>query len=127
MDANLALWIGQILLALAFLVFGYAHGFRFDQMATRPGFRWMQAVGRDNLRVIGSLAILGALGLVLPAATHILPWLTPLAATCLVVLMILAASFHARRGGEVPNIVLNAVLGAFAAAIAYGRFVLAPL
>jgi hypothetical protein len=125
-DANLVLWIGQILLALAFLAAGSMHAFGFEQSSTRPGMTWLAAVGRDRMRIIGVLEILGAIGLVLPAATGVLPWLTPVAATCLAVLMVLAIVLHARRSGEGPNIVLNVVLGVIAALIAYGRFVVAP-
>jgi uncharacterized membrane protein len=126
MGANLLLWIGQILLALAFLGVGYSHTLRFEQMSTRPGMTWLAAVGRDRMRIIGILEILGAIGLILPAATGILPWLTPTAASALAVLMVLAIVLHARRPGEVRNIGLNAILGAIATLIAYGRFVIAP-
>jgi uncharacterized membrane protein YphA (DoxX/SURF4 family) len=126
MDPNLLLWIGQILLALAFLGAGYTHVFRFEQASTRPGMGWLTAVGRDRMRIIGILEILGAIGLVLPAATSVLPWLTPVAATCFAVLMLLAIVVHARRPGEGRNIVVNVILGVFAALVAYGRFVVAP-
>lgn len=126
MDANLLLWIGQILLALAFLGAGYSHSLGFERSSTRPGMDWMAAVGRDRMRVIGGLEILGSIGLILPAVTGILPWLTPVAATCLAVVMVLAIVFHARRPGEGRNIVLNVILGAIAALVAYGRFVIAP-
>jgi len=52
---------------------------------------------------------------------HVLVWLTPLAAAGLVVLMLGAIVFHFRRH-EYPNIGLNAVLGALAAVVAWGRF-----
>jgi uncharacterized membrane protein YphA (DoxX/SURF4 family) len=126
MDTNLVLWIGQILLALAFAGAGWGHAMQFERGSTRPRMGWMTAVGRDRLRVIGILEMLGAVGLILPAAAGILPWLTPVAATCLAVLMAFAIVLHARRSGEVPNIVGNAVLGIIAALIAYGRFVVAP-
>ena len=126
MDANLPLWIGQILLALAFLGVGYTHTVGFEQASTMPGRTWMAAVGRDRMRIIGILEILGAIGLILPAATGILPWLTPVAATALAVLMALAIVFHARRPGEGRNIILNVILGAIAALVAYSRFVIAP-
>jgi hypothetical protein len=71
-------WVAQILLALTFLASGANHAFRFDA-AAKGQMSWMLAVGRDRMRVIGILEILGALGLVLPTATGILPWLTPLA------------------------------------------------
>ena len=54
----------------------------------------MTAVGRDRMRIIGVLEVLGAIGLILPALTGILPWLVPTAAAALAVLMVLAAVFH---------------------------------
>jgi uncharacterized membrane protein len=127
MDANLLLWIGQVLLALAFGVVGYNHSLGFDNWSKQPRQEWMLAVGKDRMRIIGFLEILGAIRLIVPAATKILPWLTPLAAALLAVLMVFAAIFHARRRGELPNTVFNLVLGLFAAAVAYGRFVIAPI
>ncbi len=126
MDSNLLLWIGQILLALAFLGVGYGHALAFEQWSARRGMGWMTAVGRNGMRAIGVLEILGAVGIILPAATGILPWLTPLAATCLAILMALALAFHARRPGEGLNMVNNMVVGIVGALVAYGRFVVAP-
>jgi DoxX-like family len=88
---------------------------------------WLAAVGRDGMRIIGILEILGAIGLILPAATGVLPGLTPVAATALAVLMVLAIVLHARRPDEGRNIILNVILGAIAALVAYGRLVIAPL
>ena len=84
--------------------------------ALQPGFR----------RFIGVGEILAAIGLILPALTGILPWLTPLAAVGLIILMISAVVFHIQRK-EPLNIVLNMVLLALAVFIAYGRFVVVPL
>jgi uncharacterized membrane protein YphA (DoxX/SURF4 family) len=127
LDANLLLWIGQVLLALAFLLDGWGHSMGFEQWSARPGMGWMAAVGRDRIRIIGFLENLGGLGLILPAATRVLLWLTPLAATCLAVVMALAVVFHLRRSGEASNIVLNVILGAIGVLIAYGRLVVSPL
>ena len=111
------LWIGV----------GYGHVFRFDQMATGTGMGWMAAVGRERMFAIGILEILGAIGLIGPAVTGILPWLTPLAAASFALLMAFAIVLHARRPGEGMNIVTNVILGLFAALIAFGRFIVAPL
>jgi uncharacterized membrane protein YphA (DoxX/SURF4 family) len=124
---DLLLWIGQVVLALGFLAFGYTHAFGFERASTRPRTLWMADVGRDNLRIIGILEILGAVGLILPTATGVLPWLTPVAATALAILMVFAVVFHLRRPGESSNAVFNAILGILAAAVAIGRFVVAPL
>jgi uncharacterized membrane protein YphA (DoxX/SURF4 family) len=124
---NLLVWIAQIVLSLGFLGFGYAHALGFERASTRPRSAWMADVGRDNLRIIGILEILGAVGLILPAVTGVLPWLTPVAATAIAILMVFAITFHLRRSGESANAVFNAILGILAAAVAIGRFVVAPL
>jgi uncharacterized membrane protein len=122
---EIALWILQALLALAFLILGHSHAFRYEFLASRPMSRWVTAVGSGNLRIIGILEILAGIGLILPPLTGILPWLAPLAAAMLVLLMIFAMAFHARRR-EMANIGLNAILGLVALAVAYGRFFLEP-
>lgn len=126
MGANSLLWAGQIVLALGLLAVGYGHAIDFDRTVTRRGMAWLAAVGRGPMRAIGSLEILGAAGVILPGFTGILPWLTPTAAACVVVLMILAAIFHARRADEGPNILTNLMFGLLAALVAYGRLVVAP-
>lgn len=127
MDANLLLWIGQVLLALAFLTVGYGHSLGFDQWSIRPGMTWIADVGRGRMRAIAGLEVLGAIGLILPAATGVLPWLTPVAATSLAILMAASAVYHLRRSGEGRNVVLNVILGVIASLVAYGRFVVAPV
>jgi crotonobetainyl-CoA:carnitine CoA-transferase CaiB-like acyl-CoA transferase len=81
----------------------------------------MSDVSKPLLTTIGVLEILGGVALILPWATGIATFLTPLAAIAFVVLMILAAIFHARRPGEATNIAFNLVLGVVAAFIAWGR------
>ena len=124
---DIILWILQVLLAVVFLGIGFSHAFRFDQMAAQPQTSWMLAVGRQQMRVIGILEILGAIGLILPALTGILPWLTPVAASALALLMVFAIVFHARRSGEGANITFNVALGVVALVIAVGRFAIEPL
>ena len=66
---------------------------------------------------------MGAIGIVLPALTGILPWLTPLAALGLVLTMIGAVLTHLTRP-EYGAIAVPAVLLILAAFVAYGFFVL---
>jgi uncharacterized membrane protein YphA (DoxX/SURF4 family) len=120
---NVVLWILQVLLGLAFVAAGYNHAFR--QEAIKKQMAWMEDFSSGTITFIGVAEILGGIGLVLPALTNILPVLTPLAAVGLTIIMILAAITHFRRG-ETSVIVINLVLGALAAFIAYGRFVLVP-
>jgi putative oxidoreductase len=121
---DVILWIAQVILALLFAVFGVTHATRRE--SRRDQIPWMWALPREAMLVIGTLDILGAIGLILPAVTRIQPWLTPLAALCLAVLMVFAIIFHATRR-EFPNIALNVILGLLAAFVAWGRFIAFPL
>jgi len=121
---NIALWTAQVVLALAFVPAGFLHAFRFDQFAAMPRMEWAHTLGRTNVRIIGLLELAGALGLVVPAAADILPWLTPLAATGLAATMFFAAILHLRRR---EPIFANVVLFAIAAFVVIGRAVVEPL
>ncbi|GAB4574322.1 MAG: DoxX family protein [Anaerolineae bacterium] len=120
-----ALWIAQILLAVMFMMVGAMKLMRTkEQMASVMG--WVEDFSQGQIRGIGMLEILGALGAVLPALTGILPVLTPLAAVGLALVMVGAALTHLRRK-EYGMIAMNAMLFALAVFVAYGRFVLVPL
>jgi uncharacterized membrane protein len=121
---NVALWVVQALLALGFVAFGTTHATRRDQATGQMA--WMLDVPKPLLTTIGVLELLGAIGLILPGWTGILPWLTPLAAALLAVMMVFAAVFHLRRENELPNVAFNLVLLVLAAFVAYGRFVIEP-
>jgi hypothetical protein len=88
-------------------------------------FPWVKDVPRVIVRAIGIAEILGALGLILPVATGIYPWLTPLAAAALALLMFMAATFHAQRR-EGTEAALNLVLLVLLLFIAYSRWELVP-
>jgi hypothetical protein len=122
---NIILWALQIVLALKFVSVAYMHGFRADQTKMQPGIQRLGAVARPLLAFIALCAFLGAVGLILPAATGILTWLTPLAAALLALMMLLAVRFHVACR-ETPNIVVGLVLFALAAFVSYGRWVIAP-
>jgi putative oxidoreductase len=119
-----ALWILQVLLALAFVGAGLNHATRRDRASGRMA--WMLAVPKPLMTTIGILELAGAAGLVLPPVTGVALWLTPLAAALLALLMVFAAVFHLRRDGEGMNAGMNLVLAALVAFVAYGRLVLAP-
>lgn len=122
---RVGLWTVQLLLAAAFGMAGFTKvSTPIDALgAMMP---WVLDVPELLVRFIGLSELLGAIGLVLPAATRIQPRLTPLAAAGLVAVMALAALFHASRGewGALP---INAVLGSLAAFVAWGRQQAAPI
>src|SRR5882757_29369 len=97
------LWGLQGLLALVFLVTGIRKLIRTDaQTRAEP---WVREIPVPVVRVIGVLEILGALGVVLPALTGILLWLTPLAAVGLMCLMVGAAWANYRVRLYLPIVV----------------------
>jgi uncharacterized membrane protein YphA (DoxX/SURF4 family) len=114
---RIAAWIVSVLLALAFLFIG--------GMKVMMSVAEMEATGQGVpvvlLKIAGFAEVLGALGLVLPAATRILPVLTPVAASGLVLTMV---------GATLTNIILGlypiaaqtAVLGVLAGFVAWARF-----
>ncbi len=121
---NIALWVIQVLLAAMFLFAGVLKTFQYER--ARASLPWVKDVPRELVTFIGISELLAGLGLLLPALTGILPWLTPLAAAGLALIMLLASGFHASRR-EWPPIGFNVVLLLLAAFVAYGRFVLMPL
>ncbi|MEU4332094.1 DoxX family protein [Nonomuraea dietziae] len=86
-----------------------------------PRLPWAEDYSAGTVRFTGIAELAGALGLILPAVTGIAPILTPLAATGLAVIMVLAALAHVRRK-EPAAIAMNAVLFLLAAFVAWGRF-----
>ena len=120
---GIALWVAQVLLAVAFLGAG-ATKLSQPKEKLLKNMAWVEDFSQPAVRLIGAVEVLGAIGVVLPALTGILPWLTPLAALGLVLTMIGAALTHLKRK-EYGNIAMNAVLLVLAAFVAYGRFFLA--
>jgi len=119
---KILLWVLQVLLALAFL----AHGVMLlvppqaiaDQLnASLP--RWFQVF-------LGVAEALAAVGLTLPGMTRIQPWLVPLAAAGIIIVMVSATIFHLMRG-EVGPAMTTIVLLAIATFVAYMRWRVLPI
>jgi len=114
---NIALWVLQVLLALAFA----AHGWLLlappaamvaQMSAVMP--RWFQIF-------LGIAEVLAAVGLTLPAITRIQPWLVSAAAAGVMIVMVCATGFHLMRG-ELSSAMITLVLVAMATFVAYMRF-----
>ena len=121
---NIALWVAQVLLAIAFGMAGAMKLFTpiAELAAKMPSEAAMPAL----IRFIGASELAGAIGLILPAATRILPRLTILAAAGLLVVMVLATAFHVWKG-ELSHAPVPIVLGAIAGFIVWGRARKAPI
>ncbi len=111
----MSIWLAQLILALLFLI----HGLMLlvlptplrSRMASLPG-------GPPFFRFIGVAEVLAAAGLTLPTWTGVMPWLTPLAAAGLLVIMLGAAVLHLRRAAHTEAIIDFLVL-AFVAVVGY--------
>ncbi len=120
-----ALWVIQVLLAIAFFISGILKVTQpVDKMAVR--MKWVNDLTPTQIRGIGVLEVLGAIGLILPALTHVLVFLTPLAAVGLALTMVGAMLLHLRRN-EPGHMIPNVVLLILALVVVYGRFVAVPL
>ena len=114
---NVVLWSVQGFLALFFLAAAV------PKISGRGIQKWtgFSDLPRSQVVFIGIAEVLGAAGLVLPMATGVLPWLTPLAAAGLAINVLMATGFHL-RADERLNAVETGLWAAIAAAIAIGRW-----
>ena len=117
---NVTILIIQTILAIVFLLAGSMKLIQPKEKLAES-MQWVEGFSQTQIRLIGVLEILGAVSLVLPALTSILPWLTPLAAVGLALLMVGAILTHLRRA-EYPNFIGNIVLLALIVFVAYGLF-----
>jgi putative oxidoreductase len=76
------------------------------------------------VRFVGASELLGALGLILPLVSGILPWLTVLAAIGLTLIQLLAIFTEHLPKKEYNVIPVNIVLIALAVFVVVGRWVL---
>lgn len=117
---NIALWIVAGLMAAAFFAAGLMKvSTPKEKLAEK--MPWVQDFSEGQVKAIGAVEVLGALGLVLPQATGIAPILTPLAAAGLAITMLAAARVHIRRK-EQASVPVNLVLFVLVTFVAIGRF-----
>jgi hypothetical protein len=114
---TIAYWILAGLLAVFYL---YAGGKKITQSQEElaPMMGWVDTVPMPVVRALGVVEVLGAVGLILPPATGIAPWLAIAAASGFAVLQVLAAGLHLSRG-EAKDTGLNAALVIVAVAAAW--------
>lgn len=118
---NVALWIGQGVLAVIFVLSGVAKSTQSRERMVATGQTAAKIVPLPLMRVAGVSELLGVLGLILPWLTGVARVLTPVAAGGLGVIMVLAAGVHTRLR-EPRNVATNLVILAVAATVAAGRF-----
>ena len=122
---RLALWVVQVLLGVLFAGTGLWKLFTpVAELAAK--IPWAGQVSSAFLVFIAVVDLLGGLGLILPAATRILPGLTWLAALGCAALQLCAIAFHVSRG-EAAVTPFNVLLVALSLFVLWGRKVRAPI
>jgi hypothetical protein len=126
MKMNLALWAIQIILGIKLINVSYTHGLRQSQPTMQAAIQKMGKLSQPLLVIIAICMFIGTLGLILPGVLGLSSWITPVTAVILSIMLLFSIFFHVKYR-EKPKIFVSVVLFAFAALVAYGRWVLVPL
>jgi uncharacterized membrane protein YphA (DoxX/SURF4 family) len=118
---NIALWIVACVLAAAFGASGAAKVLQPREKLIAGGYAWAEDFSAAQVKLIGLVEMVGAVGLVLPAAVGVVDVLTPMAAVGLALVMVAAALVHGRRR-ETTHVSRPLVLAVIAVAVAVLRF-----
>ena len=119
---NIALWVIAGLLAAVFLIAGASKLLiPQEKLAKAPGGGWVLDFSAGFVKALGTVEILGAVGLILPALLDIAPILVPMAAVGLALIMVGAAIVTFRRQ-EFKHVLLNLTYLALLVFVAWGRF-----
>jgi uncharacterized membrane protein YphA (DoxX/SURF4 family) len=121
---NIALWIAQALLAAMYLIVGSMKVFQPARVRENPRMTWAHGQPDAYIRFVGTVEVLGALGLILPLVTGILPWLTVLAGIGLTLIQLLAIFKEHMPKKEYEMIPLNVILLALSMFVVIGRWTL---
>lgn len=116
---NIALWVAQGFLALAFVIVGSMKVFTYEKYKAMLEKNGATDLKHGLVTFIGIAELAGAIGVVLPMALNIAPWLSPVAALGLATVTVLAVLYHLRRH-EPPT--AAAVLLLLALFVTIGRF-----
>ncbi len=120
---NKLLWTFQILLTLAFGLFGLQKVLGSIPDLIAQGMLWIEDFPAWQVRTIGALEALGAAGLVAPYLLERLPKvLVPLAAGGLALTMIGAVATHINRGDPALSVVITTLLFAMSVVVAVRRW-----
>ena len=117
---NIALWIVQGLLAVMFGMAGVMK--TFQTAKAKEQMPWAKNRSDAFVRFVGISELLGALGLILPLVTGILPWLTVFSAIGLALIQLLAIFTEHLPKKEYNVIPVNIVLLVLAVFVAFGRW-----
>lgn len=121
LSLNVGLWIAQGMLAAGFGMAGVMKSMQpIAKLTEKMG--WPGDYAPSTVRFIGIVEGAGAVGMVLPMITGILPWLTPLAAVGFAVIQVLAIRVHAQRNELAKTLPINLILMGISLFVVWGRW-----
>ena len=119
---NILLWVLQALLAAAF----FAHGLLLLMPPPDIAAQMTAELPRGFWVFLGWAEVAAAIGITLPGATRIQPWLVPLAAAGIMFVMVSATIWHVVRG-EISSAIVTLVLLVMSTYVAYMRWRIYPI
>lgn len=118
---SIAVWVVSGILAAAYLFSGGNKLVR-KREALLSTMTYVENLSAWQVKAIGVLEVLGAIGLIVPALTGIAPILSAFAAVGLAMLQIGAFALHAKRGEAKLASLVNGLLFLGAVFVAVTRF-----
>jgi DoxX-like family len=122
---NTFLWILQVILGIKLITVTYTHGLRQGMTTMQEAIPRLGKAARPLLYLAALGTLLGTLGLLLPGVTDLPRLITPISACGMAVMLLVSILLHLKSRDK-PKIFVSLVLFAFAAFVAYGRWVLSP-
>jgi len=120
---NKLFWAFQILVSLAFALFGLQKVFMEIPDLIAQGMLWIEDFPEWQVRTIGALEFLGVVGLNLPLLWKALPrLLVPISAGALALTMVGAIATHVLRADPILSVIITSILFAMCVALAVKRF-----
>jgi len=123
---NIGFWVVQVALAAFYAMAGFMKLLQPIEALVASGMAYAGDYPELLTRFIGTMELLGAVGIIVPAAARILPGLTPLAALGFSIIQVLAMGVHISRG-EYGVLPMNLVLLALSLFVLWGRTRKAPV
>ncbi len=119
---NAFLGILSIGLAVVYVIAGASKVMAPRERLVAAGMGWVEETRMPLVRMVGVLEIAGAIGIIVPWASGILPLLTPMAAWGLAAVQVGAIGTNVRHG-EREHLLFNVLLLVAAVVVAIGRSV----
>jgi hypothetical protein len=121
-DTDTWLWILAWMLAAISLGTGLLKLTTTRERMVAAGLTWAGDLSQANLRLIGVVEVLAAIGLVLPPLLGVVPVLAPVCALVIGAVTVVETVVHVRRGELLPDALRSLAVVVLAVLLAAYRF-----